>query len=147
MRKVINLVVLFILIINITGCATILKDKETKIKVNSEPQGAEVYIVKRRGFGFARDNQVRLGRTPTTLTLNNRRSADLNFKKDGYEESNYTVKSELDGAWMTASFVCAIFPAFIDLVSRNARSFKEKEIKVILDSVLPKQTDQITTKK
>ena len=147
MRKVINLFVLSVFIINMTGCATILKPKETQIKVDSEPEGAEIYLVKHRAFGFAKDNQMRLGRTPTTLTLINKRSAELNFKKDGYEESNYLVRSELDHGWMLTSFVCLIFPAFIDLVTKNARSFKEKEIKVTLDPVLPKQTDQTNTKK
>ena len=51
MKKIINAVVLFIFIINMTGCATILKPKDTQIKVDSEPQGAEVYITKQRMFG------------------------------------------------------------------------------------------------
>ena len=135
MKKIINSVVLLVFILNITGCATILKEKETQVKVDSEPQGAEVYLTTHR-------RETRLGRTPTTLTLDNRRSADLTFKKDGYEDSSHTIKSDLAGGWMLASFICGIMPAFIDLVSKNGKEFKETEVKVTLDPVLPKQTEQ-----
>ncbi len=144
-RKITSLVLISVLLISLSGCATILKEKETQIKVDSEPQGAEVYLTKlmRRG----KYQEVRLGRTPTIITLDNRRDVALNFKKSGYEESNYTVKSDLAGGWMLTSFVCLIMPAFIDLVTKNARSFRENEIKVTLDPVLPKQAEQINTKK
>lgn len=145
MKKIINSVVLFMFIINMTGCATILKEKETQMKVTSEPEGADIYQTV--GRMFRRDKVVRVGRTPTTITLDNKNDAELIFKKDGYEDSNYTAKSEIANGWMFASFVCLIVPAIIDLASKNARNFREKEIKVTLDSVLPKQTDQINTKK
>lgn len=140
MRKVVNLVVLLIFAIHMTGCATILKPKETQMKITSEPEGADIYSIQKKRF--RRDREIRLGRTPTTLTLKNRNTTEFVFKKDGYENSNYTAESVLDNDWMLASFACAVFPAFIDFVSRNARSFKEQEIKVTLDPVLPKQSDK-----
>lgn len=132
MRKAINLIVLSILILNTTGCATILKKKETKMKVDSEPQGADVFL----GRG---KREMRMGRTPTVVNLDNKHRAYLTFRKDGYEESRYIAKPHIDHRWMLASFLCAIGPAFIDLVSRNTYSFKESEIKVTLDPVILKQ--------
>ncbi len=136
---------LVIFIINIIGCATILKEKQAKVKIESEPQGAEIYKLVGGMFGDKRE--VRIGRTPATMTFSNRSSVGLIFKKDGYEESNYIIRSEPQGGWMIASLACFIFPAIIDFVTRNAWSLKDKEVKVTLDPVLPKQADQVTTKK
>jgi len=47
---------------------------------------------------------------------------------------------------MFASLCCVVFPALIDFASKNARNLKDKEIKVTLDPVLPKQTEQINIK-
>jgi len=140
MKKIINFVALFIFIISMTGCATILKPKETQMKVTSEPEGADVYQTV--GRVFRRDTTMRAGRTPTIITLDNKHPAQLAFKKEGYEESVYITKPHINNGWMLASFLCGIMPAFIDLVSKNALSFKESEIRVTLDPVLSKQTDQ-----
>ncbi len=140
MQKVVNLIVLCIFIINMTGCATILKDKETKMPVNSEPQGADVFL----GSG---KNQVRVGRTPTIVKLYNKEPAYLTFRKDGYEDSVYEAKPWINNGWMFASFTCLIVPALVDFISHNTYSFKEKEIKIILDPVILKQANQINTKK
>ena len=145
MKKIINSVVLFVFIINMTGCATLLKEKETQVKVNSEPQGAEVYQT--IGRMFRSDKRVRVGRTPVILTLENKHDAEFTFKKDGYEDYDYTDKSEIAHGWMLASLCCLVFPALIDFASKNARNLKDKEIKVTLDPVLPKQTEQINIKK
>ena len=144
-RKITSLILAVVFIISLSGCATILKEKETQVKIDSEPQGAEIYKTVGGMFGNKRDK--RIGRTPITLPLLNRNSIGLTFKKDGYEESNYTIKTELQGSWMVASFFCFIFPAFIDLVSGNANTLKDKEIKVVLEPVLSKQTEQINANK
>ncbi|MCX5698767.1 MAG: hypothetical protein NTX01_03630 [Candidatus Omnitrophica bacterium] len=145
MRKIINLAVLFIFVINMTGCATILKPKETQMKVTSEPEGAEIYQT--IGRRFNRGREVRVGRTPATITLDNKREANLTFRKDGYEEITYRAKPHKHPGWLFASFACAIIPVFIDWVTHNSYYFKEREIKVTLDPVLPKQAGQINTKK
>ena len=140
MRKVIYSVVLFIFIINMSGCATILKDKETQMPVNSEPQGADV-------FHKMGKNQMRVGRTPAVVKLDNKEPAYFTFRKEGYEDSVYIAKPWINNGWMLASLLCAMVPALIDFISHNTYSFKEKEIKITLDPVISKQTDQTNTKK
>ncbi len=113
MKKIINSVVLFIFIINMTGCATILKPKETQMKVTSEPEGAEIYQTVGRRFG--RGKEVRVGRTPTTITLDNKREANLTFRKDGYEEITYRAKPYKHPGWLLVSFACAYNSSFYRL--------------------------------
>jgi len=131
-NKIANLVVLCIFFIHMSGCAAILKPRDTQMKVDSEPQGAEIYLA------VQEEKIVRVGRTPAVIPLDNKHNAELTFKKAGYEDGWYMARSKVDHSWMLLSFVCVILPAFIDLASRSARSFKEKEIKVILDPILPK---------
>jgi len=131
MKKIINFVVLFAFIIQMTGCATILKDKTTKVKIDSEPQGAEIFNNVRRG------KLVKIGQTPTTLILNNKHNYYLIFRKNGYKETGYTLRSGVATGWMLVSFVCCIFPAWIDFVTKNARNFRYDEIKVSLGPALP----------
>ena len=121
------------------------KEKETQVKLDSEPQGAEVYMNQHRIFSRAK--LVRVGRTPTTFSVDNKHDAEFVFKKDGYEEATFTDKSEIANGWMFASFVCLIMPAIIDLASKNAKNLETSDIKVKLDPVLPKQAEQVNTKK
>jgi len=137
MRRLLNVFMLLAFVVNTSGCATILKSKETRMKVTSEPEGAEVYQ-SFEPWMWRKGGEVRVGRTPTEVTLSNKHEAELIFRKDGYEETMYRATPHVHHGWMLASFVCAVMPAFIDLVSRNAYSFKEKEIKVTLDSADPK---------
>lgn len=133
MKKLISAVVLLVFILNVVGCATILKEKETQVKIDSEPQGATIYRLSGGMLGRHRD--IKLGKTPATITFKNRNNVGLIFKKDGYEESTYEIRAELQNGWMVASFVCFIFPALVDLASGNAKTLKDKEVKVVLEPV------------
>lgn len=138
-RKIVSFLEIVILLITLSGCATILKDKETKMPVDSEPQGADVFLGKGR-------NQIRVGRTPAVVTLDNKDIAFLTFRKDGYEETIYVAKPHINHKWMVASFLCLIGPAFIDFVTHNTYSFKESEIKVAIDPILSKKNNQANDK-
>jgi hypothetical protein len=139
-RKIASLLLVTVFVVSMSGCATILKDKETKMPVNSEPQGADVFLGRGR-------RAIRLGRTPTVVTLDNKRSAWITFRKEGYEEGAYAAKPRIDNGWMIASFLCVIGPAIVDLITQSAMSFNEKEIKITLDPILPKQAEQVNIKK
>ena len=139
-RKVTYSILVAVFVISMSGCATILKDKETKMPINSDPQGADVFLGRGR-------RAIRAGRTPTVLTLDNKRSSWITFRKDGYEEGVYAAKPHIDNGWMIASFLCVIGPAIVDLATMSAQSFKEKEITVTLYPLPPKQAEQVNTKK
>ncbi|TRZ93695.1 PEGA domain-containing protein [bacterium] len=125
-----RLIAVFLVTLFLSGCATILKNKYAEVKIDSEPQGADVFIGKGR-------RAMRMGRTPVALQLYNKKPAYLTFKKEGYEDTTYIIRNRISHGWMLFSFLCAIGPAFIDGVSRNAYSLRETEVKVKLDPIAP----------
>ena len=129
-RKITSLTLLCALLISLFGCATVLKTKQTSLPVDSQPQGAEVFLVT--------DNYARrVGITPTVIMLDNRRTSEVSFRKYGYQERRYTAKPHINDGWMTASFLCLSVPALVDLLTQSAMSFKETEIRVTLEPILP----------
>ena len=124
MKKLINAAILFVFIIQMTGCATILKQKSVDVAVNTEPEGANVFLD---------GNSV--GKTPLTLNLPHKRSVVLVFRKDGYEEMSHRIDKHLVGGWLVVSFLCDVIPAGIDLATQSAWSLNETKVMVKLDPV------------
>ncbi len=124
MKKLIKSVALFVFIISLTGCATILKQKSVDVAVNTDPEGANVFI-----------NGNRVGRTPVTLNLSHKRPVVLVFRKDGYEEMSHRIDNHIVGGWMVASVLCDVIPAGIDLATQSAWSLNETKVMVKLDPI------------
>lgn len=137
MRKVIGLAVLFIVIINMTGCATILKEKTTDVKIDSEPQGAIVY-----NYLHVYEKPHQIGITPMTININNRHNLALIFKKDGYQDKKVILRSGVAVGWQLASLCCGVLPAIPDFFFKSARNFDRKEIKVSLLPAVPNSAQQ-----
>ena len=131
MKKLISSVVLLAFVVSITGCATILKEKTTKVKIDSEPQGAIVY-----NYKHVYEEPHKIGVTPMTIDIDNRHNFALIFKKDGYKDKKFILRSGVAVGWQFTSLCCLIFPAFVDFVSKNARNLKQTEVKVNLKSGL-----------
>ena len=65
----------FVLALSLTGCATLFGDHDKTVHVDSQPQGAQVFV-----------NNVPVGVTPTTVVVNNPLSPPtITLKKSGYE--------------------------------------------------------------
>ncbi len=136
MKKIINFIVLLIFIINITGCATILKQKSVDVAVNTDPEGANVFI-----------DGGRVGRTPVTLNLSHKHPVVLVFKKTGYEEMSHRIDNHMVVGWILASFACDVYPVFIDLASGAAYSLNETKVNVKLDPIETNLNDNKATEK
>ena len=126
MKKIISFALLFVFIINMTGCATILKEKKTKVTIDSEPQGATIYHKPRWR------QPVEIGKTPLTLPLDNKHDYHIIFKKNGYEDKKFVLRAGVAVGWQFASLCCAILPGIVDFFSKNARNLKQTEVKVQL---------------
>jgi hypothetical protein len=125
MKQLICLLII-ISFLPLAGCATILKEKTTNVKIDSEPQGAIIY----HNVGYA--ELERIGITPATLPLDNRHNIKLVFKKDGYEDSRCMIRAGVAPGWQLASFCCAVVPGVLDVILKNARNLDKKEVKVNL---------------
>jgi hypothetical protein len=85
-------ILLFSLVLVITGCATLFGDNERKVTINSNPTGASVYL-----------NGNLRGATPMILILPTYiyNGADVTLKKEGYYDTTVAlnVKFQTVGLW------------------------------------------------
>lgn len=82
----------------VTGCATIVGDKEQSITINSSPSNANVLITDERSM------EVHSGNTPTTVQLRKSdgsyfggKTYTIELSKDGYESRTMMINSSPNG--------------------------------------------------
>ncbi|MGO3354364.1 MAG: hypothetical protein ACTILI_13460 [Halomonas sp.] len=82
----------------VTGCATIVGDKEQSITINSSPSNANVLITDERSM------EVHSGNTPTTVQLRKSdgsyfggKTYTVELSKDGYESRTMMINSSPNG--------------------------------------------------
>ncbi len=73
MRANVTAVLAAILVVHLSGCATLFSKSTRKVKVTSTPTGAEVIV----------DGTPR-GQTPVTIELDNRKAHDIGIGKRGH---------------------------------------------------------------
>jgi len=85
LQKTLNLWLLFVLSLMVSGCASIAGNNTRQVMVTSEPIGAAVYI----------DNQ-RYGTTPAIVTMPTYiyGGKTLMLKKEGYQDQTMRINSE-----------------------------------------------------
>jgi hypothetical protein len=75
-----------------SGCASMFGDNTRTLTVNSEPQGAVVYL-----------NNIQYGTTPATITLPNYiyGAQGLTFRKSGYQDQAVVLNTQFQpvGLW------------------------------------------------
>jgi hypothetical protein len=119
--------IIFILIISQLGCATIFKGSSQKIAVNSTPLGARVYI----------DN-LYLGETPLIAKLKLNKSHRIEFKQEGYKDSESYLQYSIGAGWLTADLVFSVLltiPLIVDGITGSWNYFDQSEINAPLEKV------------
>jgi len=85
MKKLLSL----LLIVSITGCATLFKGSSEKVSFSSAPDGAEVYV-----------NGSLLGKTPFELNMKSNKTYMIEFRKEGFEPKNVALNNSVGGGWV-----------------------------------------------
>lgn len=89
--------VLLVLVVCLTGCATIVGKDVFPLTINSNPDGANIVIVDEKG------KKMFSGTTPATVTLTagesyfHAKAYTITFSKQGYADQYATVKATLSG--------------------------------------------------
>ena len=122
MAKVFNGFMALVLIVFLSGCATIIKPKTTALEVNSEPADANVYL-----------DGVRVGRTPLTTRVSNKKQLAVVVKKDGYEEIGKNIPTHM--AWGYFVLDIIFWPGLIvDVICHdNANTLNETKVSFYLE--------------
>ena len=97
-RSMVCVLVLGIIIVSTSGCASIINGTSQRVTINSTPSGADVKITDGRG------RLIMTQKTPCTVKLDRGRGFFSNgkytllFEKDGYSSTQYVVKGRVS-AW------------------------------------------------
>lgn len=83
MKNLLRLATIVAVALSLSGCATLFGDNTRQVSVNSNPQGAKVYL-----------NNQYMGTTPTTLTMSSLWDTNIvELKKPGHEPIVRTVNT------------------------------------------------------
>ncbi len=97
MRRIVKSVGTVVVLIFLTGCASIISKSMYPVTINSYPDEANIVVKDEYG------RQIYKGKTPATLTLSageayfHAKSYTVTFSKSGYEEQTAVIKAGLDG--------------------------------------------------
>ena len=120
--RTLTLLVCCVLTLSFIGCATLFKAKSRTVSLDSDPQGAEIYI-----------NGNRMGRTPMPMNLSNLKTVTVTFKKEGYEDKTYIINTKVGTGWVILDCLGGFIPVIIDAVTENWYNLDTSEVKVLLD--------------
>lgn len=91
-------------LVALSGCSSIVSKSEYAVAITSKPETASFVVVNKAG------QQVHSGVTPSTITLSSSsgyfkgETYTVTFKKDGYPDKTFTMKSSVDG-WYFGNIV------------------------------------------
>lgn len=122
MKKNIAIGVVFcFLIFNVTGCATLFRGDSSKVRFNSEPLGAQVFV-----------NGNLKGQTPLKLHLKSSQSYTIEFRKQGYEPVVRHINSKVGAGWVILDVLVGMVPVVVDALTGSWYHLDQKNINVIL---------------
>ena len=112
MKKIFGLAVVSMALF-LTSCATLVNGTKQTVSFNSEPSGASVILVDRKGF------ESQIGTTPTVQTIP-RRTKYVKFKAEGFQTETFNARGNAEVHWLyyldlANCFYGNIFPVIIDL--------------------------------
>ena len=129
MGKFYNTVVFFFILIALmvllSSCATLLKNKSDDVSFSSDPAGSEVYA-----------NGTLLGTTPVKLRLKTDSTYTVDFKKEGYDTKTVFLGNHVSGGWIVLDIVCGIFPVAVDAITGDWYSLDQENVNGILQRQL-----------
>ncbi|RTR01971.1 hypothetical protein [Halomonas nitroreducens] len=118
-------------VMTLSGCASIVGDKEQAITINSTPSQADVVITDERSM------DVFEGKTPTTVTLRKAdgsyfggKSYTVNISKDGFEDRTVAISSSPNGWYVAGNLVFGGFVGWliVDPLTGSMYSLSPDEI-------------------
>lgn len=121
MRKITIAILVVLIALMFTSCATIMSDDMTEVTFNSNPTGAEVYV-----DGF------KVGTTPYRAYLDNDKHF-VEIKKDGYETSTVRLRKSLKLGWQVVDVFTTYFIGnVVDIITPNGWEVKPNKVNVTL---------------
>jgi len=99
---------LAVLMLALTGCASVLGSKEKSFDLQSTPQGADVFL-----------DGNRLGATPVKVKLSNQAQHTFVFKKEGYKDATCSLAKGTGAGWVIFDVLTGLVPIVIDAATNS----------------------------
>ena len=122
MKKVISLSILIVFVFMLSNCATIFKGEYRNVRINSEPDGAKVYI-----------NGDYHGETPLRLELRPNQSYTVEFRRDGYKTEVRQIQNKIGWGWVVLDVITGVVPVLIDALTGAWYDFDQRYVNAILE--------------
>lgn len=118
--------VLFFICIRMTiSCGTIIHGETQDIEVRSNPDDAEVWV-----------DGVRIGKTPTRLTLRRKDSHVIKIAKGDYKDAEIKITNETSG-WLMGNIIFGgLLGCGVDLITGGAYDLKPEMLDINLVKVM-----------
>ena len=119
-------IIVFVIVFQLVGCATIFKGTNSHLGMHSNPAGAEVYI-----------NGKYMGKTPLSLKLSSKTSYVIEFRKEGYKSIARNVTNKVGAGWVILDVLGGLVPVIIDAVTGAWYQLDQKNVDVHLEKLIP----------
>ena len=125
--KIAHKVIIFVIVFQLIGCATIFKGTNSHLGMHSNPSGADVYV-----------NGKNMGKTPLTLKLSSKATYIVEFKKEGFKTITRNVTNKVGAGWIILDVLAGLVPVIIDAVTGAWYHLDEKNVDVQLEKLFPR---------
>jgi len=128
MKKIFGLAVVSMALF-LTSCATLVNGTKQTVSFNSEPSGATVILVNKKGV------ETTIGTTPTSQAIP-RKTKFIKFNAEGYQTETFNARDNASVHWLywldlLSCFYANPFPVIIDL-STGSYIMLQENVKVEL---------------
>lgn len=108
------------------GCATLFKGNSSKLDVNSDPQGAQVYV-----------NGNLMGETPVNIKLESKRTYSIEFKKEGFRTKTVNIQNHVGAGWIILDVITGLIPVIVDAATGSWYDLDQDHVNAILEKQQP----------
>jgi hypothetical protein len=120
-----KILLFFIILFCFTGCATLFKNKNSSVYLNSAPQKAKVYV----------DGNY-VGVSPVKVDLSSKKNYVIVFKLDGHEDKTYFLNQQVGTKWVVLDILFGFgVPIIIDAITGSWYELSTENVNVALEEV------------
>lgn len=105
---------IFGLLTTLVGCSTMIDGTEQEISIDSNPQGAKVYVAKRARKDGPLVEKFLAGETPTVVSVA-RKDGVVIIEKEGYKTLEVPLKKRINGTFVLDVTFLSLLSTSIDI--------------------------------
>jgi PEGA domain len=121
-KRLLSLVVVAVMLVSFSGCATIFRGPNQLVGLNASTPGAEVFL-----------DGLKVGVTPLKLSLKTDRQYTITFKKAGFKDTTYRLTNRVGTLWVVLDVITGLIPLIVDISTGAWYEFETTDVNVTLE--------------